>query len=80
MVQPSNAPTNSKVDVPTVVMPHLSRVAALSIAIAGATGVAGLLEPVTGCLSLVLVVLFTHFFGRGFGRLAAGLASGWDRR
>jgi PAS domain S-box-containing protein len=42
---------------------------------AGASGLAGLFEPVTGCLSLVLVVLFTHFFDRGFGRLAAGFAS-----
>jgi PAS domain S-box-containing protein len=51
------------------------RLFALGIAIAGASGVAGLLEPVTGCLALVLVVLFTYFFGRGFGRLAAGSAS-----
>jgi PAS domain S-box-containing protein len=37
--------------------------------------VAGLLEPITGCLSLLSVILFAHFFGRGFGRLAAGFAS-----
>src|ERR1700692_3386818 len=71
----SNAPTNSEVDMLTVLIPHPSRDVALSVAIAGASGVAGLLEPITGCLSLVLVVLFTHFFGRGFGRLAAGFAS-----
>ena len=59
----------------TVLIPRSSRVVALSVAIAGASGVAGLLEPITGCLSLVLVVLFTHFFGRSFGRLAAGFAS-----
>ncbi|WP_341315370.1 PAS domain-containing protein [Paraburkholderia sp. IMGN_8] len=59
----------------TVLLPRPSRVVVLSVAIAGASGVAGLLEPMTGCLSLVLVVLFTHFFGRSFGRLAAGFAS-----
>ncbi|KAA1011314.1 PAS domain-containing protein [Paraburkholderia panacisoli] len=59
----------------TVLMPRPSRNVALSVAISGASGVAGILEPVTGCLSLLLVVLFTHFFGRSFGRLAAGFAS-----
>lgn len=59
----------------TVLIPRSPRVAALSVGIAVASGVAGLLEPVTGCLSLVLVVLFTHFLGRGFGRLAAGFTS-----
>src|SRR5260370_40873516 len=59
----------------TVLIPRSSRVVALSVAIAGASGVAGLLEPITGCLSLVLVVLFTHLFGRSFGRLAAGFTS-----
>ena len=59
----------------TVLIPRSSRNVALSVAISGASGVAGLLEPVTGCLSLLLVVLFTHFFGRSFGRLAAGFAS-----
>lgn len=59
----------------TVLIPRPSRVAALSVAIAGASGVAGLLEPITGCLSLVLVVLSAYFFGRSFGRLAAGFAS-----
>ncbi|MGF6755721.1 PAS domain-containing sensor histidine kinase [Paraburkholderia sp. GAS42] len=59
----------------TVLIPPPSRVVALSIAIAGASGVAGLLEPITGSLGLVLIVLFTHFFGRNCGRLAAGFAS-----
>jgi PAS domain S-box-containing protein len=59
----------------TMLIPRSSRAAALSVAIAGASGVAGLLEPVTGCLSLILVVLFAHFLGRSFGRLAAGFAS-----
>jgi PAS domain S-box-containing protein len=59
----------------TVLISRSSRVVALSVAIAGASGVAGLLQPITGCLSFVLVVLFTHFFGRNFGRLAAGFAS-----
>jgi PAS domain S-box-containing protein len=59
----------------TVLIPRPSRVVALSVAIAGASGVAGLLEPITGCLSLVLVVLLTHLFGRSFGRLAAGFTS-----
>lgn len=54
---------------------HSSRVAALAVAISGASGVAGLLESKTGCLSIVLVVLLTHFFGRNLGRLAAGFAS-----
>ncbi|MFM0199520.1 PAS domain-containing protein [Paraburkholderia fungorum] len=59
----------------TVLIPRSSRAAALSVAIAGASGVAALLETITGCLSLVLVVLFTHFCGRNFGRLAAGFTS-----
>jgi PAS domain-containing protein len=59
----------------TMLIPRSSRAAALSVAIAGASGVTGLLEPVTGCLSLILVVLFAHFLGRSFGRLAAGFAS-----
>jgi hypothetical protein len=59
----------------TMLIPRSSRAAALSAAISGASVVAGLLEPTTGCLSLVLVVLFTHFFGRGLGRLSAGFAS-----
>jgi PAS domain S-box-containing protein len=59
----------------TVLITRSSLVAALGVAIAGASGVAGLLEPITGCLSLILVVLFTHFFGRSSGRLAAGFAS-----
>jgi PAS domain S-box-containing protein len=59
----------------TELIPRSSRVVALSVAIAGASGVAGSLQPIAGCLSLVLVVLFTHLFGRGFGRLAAGFAS-----
>jgi PAS domain-containing protein len=59
----------------TVLIPRSSRGAALSIAIAGASAAAGLLEPITGCLSLVLVVLFTHFFGRSLGRLSAGFTS-----
>jgi hypothetical protein len=71
----SNAPTNSEVDMLTVLIPRSSRVVALGVAIAGASGVAGLLEPITGCLSLVLVVLFAHFLGRSFGRLAAGFTS-----
>jgi hypothetical protein len=45
------------------------------VAIAGASAVAGLLETTTGCLSLVLVILFTHFFGRGLGHLSEGFAS-----
>ena len=59
----------------SALIPRSSRAVALSVAITGASGVAGLLEAVTGCLSLVLVMLFTHFFGRSFGRLAAGSAS-----
>jgi PAS domain S-box-containing protein len=59
----------------TVLIPRPSRNVALSAAISGTSGVAGLLEPITGCLSLLLVVLFAHFFGRSFGRLAAGFAS-----
>ena len=59
----------------TVLTPRSPRVVALSVAIAGASGVAGLLEPIAGCLSLVLVVLFAHFLGRNFGRLAAGFTS-----
>ncbi|MFM0071653.1 PAS domain S-box protein [Paraburkholderia sediminicola] len=59
----------------TVLIPRSSRVAALSSAIAGASAVAGLLEPVTGCLGLVMVVLVAHFFDRSFGRLAAGFVS-----
>jgi PAS domain S-box-containing protein len=59
----------------TALMPHPSRLVVPSVAIASASGVAGLLESATGCLSLVLVVLFTHFFGRNFGRLSAGFAS-----
>ena len=59
----------------TVLIPRSSRVAGLSIAIAGASGVAGFLEPVTGCLGLVMVVLVAHFFDRSFGRLAAGFVS-----
>jgi PAS domain S-box-containing protein len=59
----------------TVLMPRPSRDIALSVAIAGASGAAGLLEPITGCLGPVMVVTFTHFFGRSFGRLAAGFAS-----
>jgi PAS domain S-box-containing protein len=58
-----------------MLIPRSSRAAALSVAIAGASGVAGLLEPVTGCVSLIFVVLLTHFFGRNLGRLAAGFAS-----
>ena len=46
-----------------------------AVAVTGASGAAGLLEPTTGCLSLVLIALFTHLLGRGFGRLAAGIAS-----
>ncbi|WOD13591.1 hypothetical protein [Paraburkholderia kirstenboschensis] len=71
----SNTPTNSKVDMLTVLIPRPFRIVGLGLAIAGASGVAGLLEAVTDCLSLVLVVLFTHFFGRGFVRLAAAFAS-----
>ncbi|WP_158906057.1 PAS domain-containing sensor histidine kinase [Burkholderia sp. L27(2015)] len=59
----------------TVLIPHSSRNAALGVAISGVSGVAGLLEPITGCLGLLFVILFAHFFGRGFGRLAAGFAS-----
>src|SRR5258708_6265184 len=59
----------------TVLIPRSPRNVALSVAISGASGVAGLLEPITGCLSLLFVVLFAHFFGRRFGRLAAGFAS-----
>jgi PAS domain S-box-containing protein len=58
-----------------VLISRPSRAAALSVAVAGTSGVTALLEPVTGCLSLVLVVLFTHFCGRSFGRLAASFAS-----
>jgi PAS domain S-box-containing protein len=60
---------------PSALIPRPSRVVVLSIVIAGASGVAGLLEPVMGNLSLVPVVLFTYIFGRRFGRLAAGFAS-----
>jgi PAS domain S-box-containing protein len=59
----------------TMLIPRASRAAALSVAIAGASAVAGLLEPAIGCLSLVPVVLFTHFFGSGLGRLSAGFSS-----
>jgi hypothetical protein len=68
----SNAPTNPEVGMLTVLIPRSPRNVALSVAISGASGVAGLLEPITGCLSLLFVVLFAHFFGRSFGRLAAG--------
>jgi PAS domain S-box-containing protein len=51
------------------------RVAALLVAVSGACATAGILEPIAGCLSLLLVVLFTRFLGRGFGRLGAGFAS-----
>src|SRR5579859_796926 len=66
---------NFEVDMLTVLIPHSSRVAALSVAIAGASAVAGLLEPVTGCFGLVLVVVVAHFFDRSFGRLAASFVS-----
>ncbi|WP_217497483.1 PAS domain-containing sensor histidine kinase [Trinickia violacea] len=42
---------------------------------AGASATAGWLDPVAGYLSPVIVVLFTLFLGRSFGRLAAGFAS-----
>ena len=59
----------------TVLIPRSSRRAALSVAIAGTSAMAGLLEPVTGCFGLVMVVLVAHFFDRSFGRLAAGFVS-----
>ncbi|WNC89167.1 PAS domain-containing protein [Paraburkholderia sp. FT54] len=59
----------------TLLIPRSPRDIALSVVISGASGVAGLLEPISGCLSLFFVVLFAHFFGRSFGRLAAGFAS-----
>ncbi|MFM0629062.1 PAS domain-containing sensor histidine kinase [Paraburkholderia xenovorans] len=59
----------------TVLIPRLSRDVALSVAVSGASGMAGLLEPVSGILSLLFVVLIAHFLGRSFGRLAAGFAS-----
>ncbi|CAE6692069.1 MULTISPECIES: PAS domain-containing sensor histidine kinase [Paraburkholderia] len=59
----------------TVLIPRSSRLAALSVAIAGTSAMAGLLEPVTGCFGLVMVVLVAHFFDRSFGRLAAGFVS-----
>ena len=74
----ANAPTTSEIAMLTVLIPRSPRVAAFGVAIAGVSsvaGAAGLLEPVTGCLSFVLVVLFSHFLGRNFGRLAAGFTS-----
>lgn len=59
----------------TVLIPRSSRDVALSVAISGASSMAGLLEPISGILSLLFVVLIAHFFGRSFGRLAAGFAS-----
>lgn len=59
----------------TVLIPRPSRDVVLGVAISGASGAAGLLEPITGCLSVLLAFLSAHFFGRGFGRLAAGFAS-----
>ncbi|MFL9910483.1 PAS domain-containing sensor histidine kinase [Paraburkholderia sp. RL17-337-BIB-A] len=59
----------------TVLIRRSSRDVVLGVAISGASGAAGLLEPITGCLSVLLAFLSAHFFGRGFGRLAAGFAS-----
>ncbi|TCK96609.1 PAS domain-containing protein [Paraburkholderia sp. BL9I2N2] len=59
----------------TVLIPRSSRDVALSVAVSGASSMAGLLEPVSGIISLLFVVLIAHFFGRSFGRLAAGFAS-----
>jgi hypothetical protein len=59
----------------TVLTPRSSRNVALGVAISGASGMAGILEPLTAGLSLLLVVLSAHFFGRNSGRLAAGFAS-----
>ncbi|RXZ38491.1 PAS domain-containing sensor histidine kinase [Oxalobacteraceae bacterium CAVE-383] len=59
----------------TLLIPHSPRNVALGVAISGAAGAAGLLEPVTGSLGLICVVLSAHFFGRPFGRLAATFAS-----
>ncbi|MFM0672729.1 PAS domain-containing protein [Paraburkholderia sediminicola] len=56
----------------TVLIPRSSRHVALSVAISSVSGVAALIEPISG---IFLVVLIAHFFGRSFGRLAAGFAS-----
>jgi hypothetical protein len=69
------SPANSKVAMPTVLTPYPSQGVVLGVAIALASGAAGYLEPIASCLSLVLVILATYSFGRGFGRLAAGFAS-----
>ncbi|MEW9584709.1 PAS domain S-box protein [Paraburkholderia sp. DGU8] len=54
---------------------RFSRVAALAIGVAIASGTVALLEPYTGCLGLVLVILFTHLLGRDIGRLSAAFVS-----
>ncbi|MGV2292373.1 PAS domain-containing protein [Trinickia sp. YCB016] len=42
---------------------------------AGASAMAGWLDPIAGYLSPVIVVLFTVYLGRSIGRLSAGFAS-----
>ncbi|MFL9904382.1 PAS domain-containing protein [Paraburkholderia fungorum] len=59
----------------TALIPRSSRDVVLGVAISGASGAAGLLEPIAGCLSVLLVFLSARFFGRSFGRLAAGFTS-----
>jgi PAS domain S-box-containing protein len=54
---------------------RFSRVATLAIGVSFASGTVALLESYTGCLGLVLVVLFTHLFGRNIGRLSAAFVS-----
>jgi PAS domain S-box-containing protein len=54
---------------------RFSRGAALAMGVSIASGAVALLESYTGCLGLVLVVLFTHLFGRNIGRLSAAFVS-----
>ncbi|WP_028222259.1 PAS domain-containing sensor histidine kinase [Paraburkholderia oxyphila] len=55
--------------------PRSSRLALLAVAVAGVSALAGWLEPLSGCLGVLLVVPVTRWLGRGFGRLAAGFTS-----
>jgi len=59
----------------TIRISRFSRVAALAFGVSIASGTVALLESHTGCLSLVLIVLFTHLFGRNIGRLSAAFVS-----
>ncbi|MEM5453566.1 PAS domain-containing protein [Paraburkholderia phytofirmans] len=54
---------------------RFSRIAALAIGVSIASGTVSLLESYTGCLGLVLVILFTHLLGRNIGRLSAAFVS-----